>query len=388
MPLPEGAGLLSFGGIGRQGHPRILGPSYLLMIHAPEHIKSITPYIPGKPIEDLERELGISGSVKLASNENPLGPSPIAIKELRKGIKDLNRYPDGSCYYLKDALSAKLHVRPEEILVGNGSNELIELAVRTFMGPGDEAIMAHPSFVVYSMIVQAVNGRSVVVPLRDWRHDLDEMASRITPRTKMIFIANPNNPTGTINTISEMERLMNNLPDGVLVVVDEAYYEYVSSMEYADSMKYFRDGRDLLVLRTFSKIYGLAGLRIGYGIAASSLITEMNRVRQPFNVNSLAQKAAAAALHDERHVDRSKRTNEKGKKYLYRELAKLGYTYVPTEANFIYVPLRDQEAHALYNDLLREGVIVRPMGRDAVRVTIGLPEENRRLMAALKKCKM
>ncbi|RJQ42749.1 MAG: histidinol-phosphate transaminase [Nitrospiraceae bacterium] len=358
------------------------------MIHAPEHIKSISPYVPGKPVEELERELGISGSIKLASNENPLGPSPLAIRELRKGIRGLNRYPDGSCFYLKDALSAKLNIRPEEILFGNGSNELIELAVRTFMSPGDEAIMAHPSFVVYSMIVQAVNGRSIMAPLKDWRHDLDEMAARITPKTKIIFIANPNNPTGTVNTKAEMERLMNKVPEGVLVVVDEAYCEYVASPEYADSLKYFRNGRDILILRTFSKIYGLAGLRIGYGIANPSLTTEMNRVRQPFNVNSLAQKAASAALNDEKHIARSKRKNEAGKKYLYKELGKLGFTFVPTEANFIYVPLKDHGAFSLYNALLREGVIVRPMGQDAVRVTIGLPEENRKLIAALKTCKM
>jgi histidinol-phosphate aminotransferase len=354
------------------------------MIQAPEHIKTIKPYVPGKPVEELERELGITGSIKLASNENPLGPSPFAIKALRKGIADINRYPDGSCYYLQNTLSEKLGLSPDEILFGNGSNEIIELAVRTFLSPDDEAIMAHLSFIVYSMIVQAAKGENIIVPLKEWRHDLEAMASRITDKTKIIFIANPNNPTGTINTKAEMDFFMEKVPDGVLVIVDEAYYEYVSSPDYADSMKYFRQGRDILILRTFSKIYGLAGLRIGYGIAKASIITEMNKVRQPFNVNSLSQKAALAALEDRKHLARTKRINEKGKKYLYKEFKAMKINYIPTEANFIYIILEDDTAHQLYNALLKEGVIVRPMGPREIRVTIGLPSENKRLVETLK----
>lgn len=354
------------------------------MMHTPEHIKSIRPYVPGKPVEELERELGITGSIKLASNENPAGPSPLALRALRKGISDLNRYPDGSCYYLTNALAGKLNIRPDELLFGNGSNEIIELAARTFLSPGDEAIMAHPSFVVYSMIVQAAQGKSIIVPLRDWRHDLEAMASKITARTKIIFIANPNNPTGTINTKAEMDSFMKKVPEGVLVVVDEAYYEYVGSQDYPDSMKYFRQGRDILILRTFSKIYGLSGLRIGYGIAASGIITDMNRVRQPFNVNSLAQTAAAAALGDEKHLERTKRINERGKKYLYGEFRSLGMDYIPTEANFIYIILAENTSSQIYTTLLKQGIIVRPMGPDAVRITIGLPGENKRLVEALK----
>ncbi|MBI5410222.1 MAG: histidinol-phosphate transaminase [Nitrospirae bacterium] len=355
------------------------------MIYAPEHIKTLTPYVPGKPLEELERELGIKGSIKLASNENPLGPSPLAIQALRKGLKDLNRYPDGSCHYLRQALSEKLRVSPDEIIFGNGSNEIIELAVRTFLAPGDEALMAHPSFVVYSSIAQAAHGNNIIVPLKGQRHDLQEMASRITEKTKIIFIANPNNPTGTINTKDEMDAFMEKIPEGVLVVVDEAYYEYVSAPDYADGMKYFRQDRDILILRTFSKIYGLAGLRIGYAIAKASIITEMNKVRQPFNINSPAQKAALAALKDEKHLAKTKRINERGKKYLYKELEALGMDYVPTEANFIYIPLKKDTAFKLYNDLLQKGVIIRPMGAGAVRVTIGLPEENKRFMEALKE---
>ncbi|MBM4129075.1 MAG: aminotransferase class I/II-fold pyridoxal phosphate-dependent enzyme, partial [Nitrospira sp.] len=278
------------------------------MIKPPEHISSIKPYVPGKPIEELERELGIKDSIKLASNENPIGPSPLALRALRETLmgqnlsSSFNRYPDGSGYYLKKALSEKLSVSDEEIILGNGSNELIDIAVKTFVQPGDEGVMAYPSFVVYPMSVQAMGGKSVLVPLKHYTHDLDAMADAVTPRTKMLFIANPNNPTGTMNKRNEFERLMKRLPDGILVVMDEAYYEYVEDPEYADSMRHFREGRDILILRTFSKIYGLAGLRIGYGIAKKEIVTEMNKIRPPFNTNSLAQIAALHALKDDEHV--------------------------------------------------------------------------------------
>ncbi len=355
------------------------------MMLVPEYIKTIKPYVPGKPIEELERELGISDSIKLASNESPLGPSPLAIKALRTGLKDLNRYPDGSCHFLRKALSERLEIKPDEILIGNGSNEIIELAVRTFLCPGDEAIMAHPSFVVYSMIVQASGGKNIIVPLKNWAHDLETMASKITENTKIIFIANPNNPTGTINTKTEMASFMEKVPEGVLVVVDEAYFEYVSSPDYADSIKYFRQGKDILLLRTFSKIHGLAGLRIGYGISKDSIITEMNRVRQPFNINSPAQKAALASLNDRGHIERAIKINERGKKYLYKQLKVMKIKFIPTETNFIYIILVDSNAALLYNDLLKQGIIVRPMGQHAIRITIGLPKENKKLIEALRK---
>jgi histidinol-phosphate aminotransferase len=354
------------------------------MIQAPEHIKNIKPYVPGKPVEELERELGISDSVKLASNENP-APSPLAIKALRKGMSDMNRYPDGDCYYLRGALAAKLAIDTGELIFGNGSNEIIELAVRTFVGPGDEAVMAHPSFVVYSMIVQAVEGKNIIVPLKDAKHDLDAMASAITDRTRIIFIANPNNPTGTINTAVEMDAFMERVPDNVLVVVDEAYYEYVSSPEYADSLKYFRQERDILILRTFSKIYGLSGLRIGYGMAKAGIVTEMNKVRQPFNVNAPAQRAALAALDDKKHLERSKGINERGKKYIYKGLKSLRVSFVPTEANFVFINFENDIAAELYDKLLKKGVIIRPMGPRSIRVTIGLAKENKRFIEALKE---
>jgi len=355
------------------------------MIEAPEHIKTIKPYVPGKPIEELERELGITGSIKLASNENPLGPSPLALKAIRDALADINRYPDGQCFYLRDALAQKLGIQLEEVLISNGSNEIIELTVRAFLRPGDEAIMAQPSFAVYPMIVQAAGGKNIIVPLKDFRHDLEVMASHITERTRIIFIANPNNPTGTINTKSEMENFMQRVPQGVLIVVDEAYHEYVTSPEYPQSLKYFREGRDILILRTFSKIYGLAGLRIGYGIAKEEILIEMNKVRQPFNVNSIAQRAALAALQDEEHIAASKRINKIGKRYLYEELEVMNLEYVPTEANFIYIILKEENASSLYEKLLRHGVIVRPIGEREIRVTIGLPGENKRFIETLKK---
>jgi histidinol-phosphate aminotransferase len=299
-------------------------------------------------------------------------------------MKELNRYPDGSCYYLRNALSGKLNIDPEELIFGNGSNELIELAVRTYLGPGDEAIMAHPSFVVYSIIVQAVKGKSIIVPLKEWRHDLTAMASKITAKTRMIFIANPNNPTGTINTKTELDSFMRKVPDNVLVIVDEAYCEYVSSPEYADTLTYLKKKKNILILRTFSKMYGLAGLRIGYGISHKKITSEMNKVRQPFNVNSLAQAAALAALEDTRHIENSRKTNEKGKHYLYKNLKALKINFIPTEANFIYITFPEDIVLKLHDKLLRDGVIIRPMGPASARITIGLPGENRRLIKALR----
>jgi histidinol-phosphate aminotransferase len=370
------------------------------MIKPPDYISDLKPYIPGKPTEELERELGIKGSIKLASNENPLGPSRLALKAIVDNLTNsnssngLNRYPDGSGYYIKKALSGKLSVIEDEIILGNGSNELIDIAVRTFLRPGDEAVMAYPAFIVYPMAVQAAGGRPVQVPLKAYKHDLDVMAGKVTSNTRMLFIANPNNPTGTINRKDEFDRLMERLPEGILVVVDEAYFEYVTDPEYADTMRYFREGRDILILRTFSKIYGLAGLRIGYGIAREDIISEMNKLRPPFNTNSIAQNAALWALKDDEHVKRSREINEQGKRFLYKELDALSLKYVPTEANFIYVllgqenlpcpPLLKGGAGELYNKLLRQGVIVRPVGPQEIRVTIGLPEENNRFIEAIK----
>lgn len=351
------------------------------MIRPPEYVSAIKPYVPGKPVEELERELGITGSVKLASNENPVGPSPLATASIKEAHRNLNRYPDGGGFYLKNALADRLSVKPENIILGNGSNELLDIVAKTYMGPGDEAVMASPSFVVYAMSVQSIGGKAIQVPLREYTHNLSAMLNAVSDKTRILFIANPNNPTGTINRGDEFDDLMEKLPDGVLTVVDEAYCEYVTDPEYADSVKWFVAGKDILILRTFSKIYGLAGLRIGYGIAKSDIIAEMNKLRPPFNTNTIAQVAAMSALKDVDHVKRSREINEKGKGYLYKELEKLGVRYVPTDANFIYMPVKD--SMTLYEKLLMKGVIVRPMG-PAVRVTIGLPEENERFIEALK----
>lgn len=359
------------------------------MIKPPDYVSNLKPYIPGKPIEELEREIGIKGSIKLASNENPVGPSPMALRAVMDSLKSsnpsnsINRYPDGSGYFLKKALSEKFSVREDELILGNGSNELLDIAVRTFLQPGDEAIMAYPSFVVYPMAVQSIGGRAVQISLRDYTHHLDAMADAVTKKTKMIFIANPNNPTGTINKKDEIDRLLDRVSENILIVVDEAYHEYVTDPDYADSMKHFRAGRYVLVLRTFSKIHGLAGLRIGYGIARRNIILELNKLRPPFNTSSLAQKAAIYALEDEAHVRYSCKINEKGKRYLYRELDFLNLKYVPTEANFIYI-LLGRDSNLLYNKMLRCGVIVRPVGPEEIRVTIGLPEENEKFIEAIK----
>lgn len=351
------------------------------MIRPPEYVSDIRPYVPGKPVEELERELGIKGSIKLASNENPLGPSPVALKAIQGAGKDLNRYPDGGGFYLKNILSEKLSVSPDNLILGNGSNELLDIVARTYLRPGDDALMAMPSFVVYAMAVQSVGCQAIQVPLQNFTHDLRRMRDEITEKTRVMFIANPNNPTGTINKKGEFDRLMEEVPDGVLVVMDEAYFEYVSDPEYADSMTWFRKGKDILILRTFSKIFGLAGLRIGYGIAKEEIVMEMNKLRPPFNTNSMAQLAAVAALGDEAHVSKSREINEQGKVFLYREIERLGMRYVPTEANFVYVPVAD--SGALYESLLKKGVIIRPMGPKALRVTVGLPEENERFIEAL-----
>ncbi len=354
------------------------------MIKAPDYVLQVKAYVPGKPAEELERELGIKGSIKLASNENPLGPSKLAIEAIANCTAGLNRYPDGGGFYLRQKLSQVLGVNQDCFILGNGSNELLDIAVRTFMGPGDEAVMARPSFVVYASSVRIQGGIPVEVPLTgDFRHDLDAMAKAVTPKTRMLFIANPNNPTGTINTEAELDGLFASIPPEILVVMDEAYYEYVTAPEYARSMRHFLAKKNILILRTFSKIYGLAGLRIGYGISHPGILDQMDRVRPPFNTGAISQAAAMAALDDVGHVEMSRKINNQGKEFLYGELSALGLEYIPTEANFIFLPV--ENAASLYEKLLRDGVIIRPMGPGAVRITIGTPEENARLIETLKK---
>jgi histidinol-phosphate aminotransferase len=355
---------------------------------ANEHILGIAPYEPGKPIEELERELGISDAIKLASNENPLPPSDRVQKAVAGALAHLNRYPDGSGHYLRQAIAKKHGITAEQVILGNGSNELIELLVRTFLKPGDEAIVPHPSFVVYPMIVQAAGGIRVMVMLKDYRLDLEAMARAITPLTKIVFIANPNNPTATIVTADEVEHFMARVPERTIVVFDEAYIEFALGPDFPDALDYVRQGRKVVVLRTFSKAASLAGLRVGYGVCDADAVSLMNRIRQPFNVNSLAQVAALAALEDESHVLECVRMIEAGRHFLYDEFKALGLKYVPARANFILLDV-GRSATDIYQRLLKEGVIVRPMTpfgmETALRVTVGTPEENRRLVKALRK---
>ncbi|MGZ8522664.1 MAG: histidinol-phosphate transaminase [Candidatus Binatia bacterium] len=353
----------------------------------PEYIRNLIPYEPGKPIEEVEREYGIANSTKLASNENPLGPSPKALAAIRAKLDQLHLYPDGDCFYLKNGLAKKLGVAPGNLIFGNGSNEIIELAVRAFMRPGDQAVMARQAFVVYQLIVQAVGGKSVQVALRDFTHDLSAIAAAVTAATKIVFLANPNNPTGTIYRRAEWEAFLAQLPTDLLLIVDEAYFEYVQDAGYPDSLKYHREDRPMLTLRTFSKLYGLAGLRVGYGVGPREIISMMQRVRQPFNVNAPAQWAALAALDDGDHVRRSLALNREGLEFLGAEFNRLGLQFVPSHGNFILV--RVGKGQEVYKQLLALGVIVRPMGGyqfpEHIRVTVGTMDENRKFIEALQK---
>jgi histidinol-phosphate aminotransferase len=353
-----------------------------------EEIEKLPSYIPGKPIEEVQREYGIKDVVKLASNENPLGPSPRAIAAITSALLALNRYPDSGGYYLKEKLAAKLKVKEENIILGNGSDEVLQMVVRTFLIPGDEVIMGDPTFAFYQIVVGAARGRLVPVPLKNFDYDLALMREKVTTATKIIIITNPNSPTGTIIRKKDFDWLLTSLPEHVMVVVDEAYGEYVQSGDFPDSLKYLNSGKKIIILRTFSKIYGLAGLRIGYGISDEQMINYLEKIREPFNTSSLAQVGALAALDDEEHVEKSKKNNQDGLQYLYAALNRLGLEYLPTEANFFLVNVK-KDAQVIFQSLLREGIIVRPMDsyglKEYVRVTVGLPEENRRFIQALEK---
>ena len=347
-------------------------------------IASLSPYVPGKPIEELQRELGLSDIIKLASNENPLGPSPRALAVLSESAATLHRYPDGGAFRLREALADRWKVTPDHVILGNGSDEILGLLARSFLSPGDEAVMADQTFVIYKMEVTAAHGKPVVVPLKQWHHNLPAMADAITDRTRLLFVCNPNNPTGTMVTGAHVARLMERVPSHIIVVFDEAYYEYVRSSQLPDSIAYVKQGRNVIVLRTFSKIYGLAGLRIGYGITTPEITNLLNRVRPPFNANSLAQRAALAALGDDEHVARSRSVNGTGMGQMTAGLKALGFEPIPSEANFLFFDV-GREGSAIFEALLREGVIVRHIVGRMLRVTIGLEEENRAFLEALKR---
>jgi histidinol-phosphate aminotransferase len=354
----------------------------------PPHIAAIQPYVPGKPMAELERELGLTSTIKLASNENPLGPSAKVLKALRAHLAEINRYPDGGAFELTRALAAKLEVPPGAILLGNGSNEVIDIAVRTFVRPGEQVVSAAGAFVVYQLATQAAGAENVVVPMREHTHDLAAMAAAVTDRTRMVFVANPNNPTGTWVAERAVERFLDALPAGVIAVFDEAYREYVTRRGFPDTLAHVRAGRPVFCLRTFSKAYGIAGLRIGYLVGPPGHVAEMNKVREPFNTNHLAQVAALAALADERHLGRVVRLNRRERARLAAEFTALGLDVVPSEANFLLVGVH-RDGAALYQELLRRGVIVRPVANYGyprhLRISVGLPEENDRLLAALRE---
>ncbi len=354
----------------------------------PENIKKIVPYPPGKPIKELERELGITDSIKIASNENPLGPSKKAIEAVKAMISNVNRYPDGNCYYLKEKLTEKLGLSMENYIIGNGSSEIIEFALRTFVQPGDEVISSEKTFVIYKIVSNIVGAQYTEVPLTDrFGYDLKAIKNAITDKTRLIFLSNPNNPTGTMFGQKELEEFMSGISDNIIVALDEAYIEYVPTAKKIDAKKLMND-YNLLVMRTFSKAYGLAGLRLGYGIANKEIIGYLNKVRAPFNVNSVAQVAALAALDDDEHLLNSVTLNSDGATYLYKNFDELGLSYVETFTNFILVDVKCP-GQKLYDKLLREGVIIRSMknyGLDNyIRVTVGTQEENARFISALKK---
>lgn len=353
----------------------------------PSHIAGITPYVPGKPVEEVERELNLEGSIKLASNENPFGAAPKAVEAIRSAASGVNRYPDGGGYYLRRKLAERLGVASGQVILGNGSTEIVEILSRTFLGAEGAAVIADQAFVMYRLAVTAVNGRSKIVPLKENTHDLEAMAAEITPDVKLVFIANPNNPTGTAVGRRELERFLDRVPSGVLVVLDEAYKEYAEAEpSYPDGVALLREGRPLAVLRTFSKIYGLAGLRLGYALTSPEVVQAVEKVRSPFNTSSLAQAAGMAALDDEEHVRSSRERTLVERDFLQGELARRGYSFTPSVANFVLVDTA-APAERVFQELLRLGVIVRPMAAynfpASLRVTIGTRAENERFLAAL-----
>jgi histidinol-phosphate aminotransferase len=353
-----------------------------------KNIETLIPYVPGKPVEELEREMGIKNAVKLASNENPLGPSPNGLKMMKKYIKQLHRYPEGGCYYLAERLSQKLGVSTDNLIFGNGSNEILELIGRTFYEPGDEIVFSQYAFIVYKLVAHALGAVYHEVPAKNLAHDLEAMINYIHPKTKIVYLANPNNPTGTMFTKREFTKFMDRVSETTLVVLDEAYSEYVDDANYPNGLDFLKKYKNLIVVRTFSKIYGLAGLRIGYACADKEIISFMNRVREPFNVNTLAQFAALGAVDDDEHVKKTKEITKEGFSYLYAELDKLGIEYVKSFGNFILIktPIKGVE---FYNLLLKEGVIVRPVSGyglpDYVRVTVGTEKENKKFIMTTKK---
>jgi histidinol-phosphate aminotransferase len=347
----------------------------------------LTPYQPGKPIEEVERELGIPNATKLASNENPLGPSPLVLAAMRECLDSIALYPDANGFRLKNALSNHLDTPRERITLGNGSNDVLDLIARVFVSPGDEVVFSQYAFLVYALVASAVGGEIHVIPAANWGHDLISMADRVSERTKVVFIANPNNPTGTYSTDSELKTFLASVPSEVIVVLDEAYFEYVRKSDYPDGREFLDSYPNLIVVRTFSKAYGLAGLRIGYAIASEQITDLLNRVRQPFNVSQVAQMGALAALEDAEHIARSQELNQQQMQRLCTACDELGLSYIPSVANFLTIEF-GRHAAKIQQSLLERGVIVRPLDNydmpHHLRVTIGRSHEIDQLIDSVK----
>jgi histidinol-phosphate aminotransferase len=351
-------------------------------------VAALRPYEPGKPIEELEREEGAGEVIKLASNENPIGPSPMAVAAVREALTDVNRYPDGGCWALTRKIAARHQIGIEWIFPASGSVEVLNLLAFLFLRPGLNTVFSEHAFAIYGLATAAAGGESRVIPMKPgYQFDLDAIAGAIDHNTRIVFLDNPNNPTGTIFRKPEWERFLGKVPDHVVIVADEAYFEFVRDPDYPDSLNYHEPSRMIVTLRTFSKIFGLAGLRIGYAVARPDLVTLLHKVRQPFNVTSLAQVAAIAGLDDASHVTRTLEVNAAGLAYLESEFRRLGIDYVPSHANFILAEVGD--GLKVFNELLKLGVIVRPMGGYGLphhlRISVGLEHENHRLIAALKQ---
>lgn len=352
------------------------------------NISGIKPYVPGKPVEEVMREFKVADVIKLASNENPLGPSPKALEAISKYSKDINYYPDQNSYELTSVIAEKLDMPLDNVIVGNGSDEIMMLTALAYISAGDDVMVSLNTYSTYETVAKLMEASIVRVNLKDYKYDLEAMAKIASERTKLIFVCNPNNPTGTINTQKEMDVLISKVPQSTIVFIDEAYRDYVESKEFPNSIEYVKAKKNVIVSRTFSKIYGLAGLRIGYAIAKPEIIRYLSLVRMPFSVNRLAQCAGVSSLADNFHIEASRKNNAEGKAFLYGELDKMGLSYVKTEANFIMINLND-DADMVFMQMMRRGVIIRPLSSfgmpGAIRVTIGTPEQNKKFLHVFKE---
>lgn len=367
------------------GRGNVVGACDFIALAAPG-VRGLQPYQPGKPVEELERELGITNIVKLASNENPLGPSEIAAAAVTTAFSDGARYPDGNGFVLKNALAEYLNIELNGLTLGNGSNDILDLITRAYAGPGDEVIYSQYAFAVYAISTQAVGAKAVVTPALNWGHDLVAMHEAITDQTRLIFIANPNNPTGTWLNVDDIRRFLESVPERVIVVLDEAYCEYIDDSDYPDGLSLMTDFPNLVVTRTFSKAWGLASLRVGYAVSNPLIADVLNRIRHPFNVNSLALAAATAVLSDVDYLAKGKQINQEGLAQIESGLTAMGLSYIPSAGNFICFDA-GQDGQEVYQALLHKGVIVRPLGGygmpSHLRVSIGLRQENQRFLDAL-----